>query len=149
VTSGAVYRDLALIEGGESLNLRMSNNNLTAAQLRHAAELKEKIEVLQMQLDVILGGNSLPASAETPESESSKPARKKYKYSAAGLARLRVAQKARWAKIKAGKAGKPVKLEKLGKKPRKKMSAASRAAIAAGAKARWAKAKAERAAQAA
>lgn len=146
MTSGAVYRDLALIEGGESLNLRMSNNNLTAAQLRHAAELKEKIEVLQTQLDVILGGNSLPASAETPESESSKPARKKYKYSAAGLARLRVAQKARWAKIKAGK---PVKLEKLGKKPRKKMSAASRAAIAAGAKARWAKAKAEKAAQAA
>ena len=81
----------------------MSFTNLTPAQLHKAAGLKEKIEVLQAQLETVLGGNSLPAPVETPESESFEPAPKKRKFTAAGLARLRAAQQARWAKVKAGK----------------------------------------------
>lgn len=68
--------------------------------------------------------------------------KKKGKFSAAGLARLRAAQKARWAKIKLAKGGQEAKPEK---QSRRKMSAAGRAKIAAGARARWAKVRAEKA----
>ena len=52
--------------------------------------------------------------------------------SAQGLANIRAAQKARWAKVKAGKV----------QTPKKKFTAAGRAALAAAARARWAKVKA-------
>ena len=61
--------------------------------------------------------------------------------SAAGIARIKAAQKARWAKVKAGKSAAPAAAKPAGKKKRT-MSAAGRAKIAAAAKARWAKAKA-------
>ena len=77
----------------------MSIINLTPAQLRHAADLKEKIEHLQNELGQIQGVKA--AAVSVP---ASKPARKKI--SAAGIARIRAAQKARWAKIKG--AAKPV-----------------------------------------
>lgn len=70
-----------------------SINQLTASQLRQAANLKEKITGLEKQLSVILGA-SAPAT---------KPDKKKGKMSAAGRARIATAQKARWAKIKAVK----------------------------------------------
>jgi hypothetical protein len=104
----------------------MNIANLSAQQLRHAADLQDKIASLQAQLVKYIGGSS---SAPAP--------RKKSKMSAAGRARIIAAQKARWAKIKAKKKGaKPAK----GKK--RTMSAAARAKIAAIARARWAKVKA-------
>jgi hypothetical protein len=57
--------------------------------------------------------------------------------SAAGRARIRAAQKARWAKVK--KASKPAEMPK---KKKFTMSAAAKAAIGKAAKARWAKLKA-------
>jgi hypothetical protein len=75
----------------------MSINHLTPVQLRHAARLKEQIAKLQGELDKLSGSTSVkPAAAKT-----AKPAKKKI--SAAGIARIRAAQKARWAKIKAAK----------------------------------------------
>jgi hypothetical protein len=75
----------------------MSINHLTPVQLRHAAQLKEKIAKLQGELDKLSGSTSVkPAPAK-----SAKPAKRKI--SAAGIARIRAAQKARWAKIKAAK----------------------------------------------
>lgn len=109
----------------------MSLLNLTAPQLRKAADLKEKIAKLETELDQLLG-SSAPTTA--------KPVKKKG-MSAAGRAKVAAAQKARWAKIHAAKgktAAKPVK------KARKKMSAEGRAKIAAAQKARWAKVKAEK-----
>lgn len=100
--------------------------SLTTKQLRRAVSLKQKIETLNDKLASILG---------TPASVSAK-APKKRGMSAAGRAAVAAAQKARWAKIKAGK-----KAVKAPSKKRK-MSAAGRARIAAAAKARWAKAKA-------
>jgi len=99
--------------------------SLTITQLRHAADLKEKIEAMTKELASILGV-STPASAKAP---------KKGKMSAAGRARVAAAQKARWAKIKAAKpvAKAPVK--------KRTMSAAAKAKISAAAKARWAKIK--------
>jgi hypothetical protein len=111
--------------------------NLTPAQLRQAANLKEQIENLNKELGAILGS--------TGGSAPSKPAKpvKKGGMSAAGKARIVAAQKLRWAKIKAAKAPvaanvKPV--VKAAVNPAKKftMSAGARAAISAAAKARWA-----------
>jgi hypothetical protein len=65
---------------------------LTPSQLRQAADLQEKIQALQQKLADLLG---------TPGAEAP---RKKRKISAAGIARIRAAQKARWAKIKKAKA---------------------------------------------
>lgn len=70
---------------------------LTPAQLRKAASLKEKIAALEKQLAAIFGA-AAPAAAP-----AAKPAKKKGKMSAAGRARIVAAQKARWAKIKAAK----------------------------------------------
>jgi hypothetical protein len=112
----------------------MNIENLTSTQLRHAADLKEKIADLEKQLAGIIFVGGKP---HVPVKVSNL-ARKKRGMSAAGRARIAAAQKLRWAKINAGKtksaAPKPAK--------RRKMSAAGRAAIAAAARARWAKAKA-------
>jgi hypothetical protein len=112
----------------------MSIINLTPAQLRQAADLKEKIEKLQHQLATIQGGPAAP-------SKTAKPAKRKL--SASAIAKIRAAQKARWAKIKgtAKPAAKPVK--KARKKT--KISPEGIARIKAAQKARWAKIKAEKA----
>jgi len=114
----------------------MSNLSLlTSVQLKRAAELKEQLEALTAELDGLLGNGAGTVVAEPV---------KKGKFSAAGLARLRAAQKARWAKIKSAKGEAEAPPEK---KARRKMSAAGRARIAAGARARWAKVHAAEAAK--
>src|SRR2546425_315188 len=98
--------------------------NLTAQQLRHAAGLQERIEALQGQLAKMLGspaGNSRATAAP-----------RKRRMSAVAIARIRAAQKARWARIKA----------RRGSKPKRKLSAAAKAKLAAIARARWKQAKA-------
>ena len=101
--------------------------NLSASQLRRAADIKDKIESLQKKLAGLLGSTD---DAAAP--------RKRRKMSAAGRRKIAAAQKARWAKVAGRKSAmKPVK------KVRRKMSAAGRAKIATAAKARWAKAKAQ------
>jgi uncharacterized small protein (DUF1192 family) len=105
-------------------------HNLSVAQLRQVIALKEQIEELQAELDSITGGESAaPAPA----------GRKKRRMSAAARAAIGRAQKARWAKAKAGKSTDDS--APTGKKKRK-VSAAARAKLTASAKARWAKAKA-------
>lgn len=74
----------------------MSITNLTPSQLRKAAVLTEKIEKLQAALSEILGSSGQGAVNGT----ASKP---KKKISAAGIAKIRAAQKARWAKFRAAK----------------------------------------------
>jgi hypothetical protein len=106
--------------------------SLTTTQLRHAIDLKGKIEALHKQLASILGA-SAPVSATAP---------KKKKMSAAARAKISAAAKARWAKIKVAKpAAKPAKPAAKALAKRKKMSAAAKAKLSALAKARWAKVK--------
>jgi hypothetical protein len=104
-------------------------SSLTTSQIRRAADLKEKIEVLNEELGSVLGTTS-PAPDQAP---------KKGKMSAAGRARIAAAQKARWARVKAVK---PV-TKPAAKTPAKRwgMSSAAKAKLSAIAKARWAKAK--------
>ena len=80
--------------------------SLSPTQLRRAADLQEKIQDLQKQLNDILG---------TTESTPTE-APKKRKFSAATRAKMKAAQKARWAAIKGDKAEKP---EKPAKRKRK------------------------------
>jgi hypothetical protein len=101
--------------------------NLSASQLRRAADIKDKIDSLQKEFTRLLGSTD---GAPAP--------RKRRKMSAAGRARIAAAARARWAKVKGRKSvAKPVK------KARRKMSAAGRAKIAAAARARWKQAKAQ------
>jgi len=98
--------------------------------LRRAADVKERIDALQEELEQLLG-----VSAPAPAATVAAPKRKQI--SAAGIARIRAAQKARWAVVKKSKApGKPAA------KRKRKVSAAGRAKLAALARARWAKVKA-------
>jgi hypothetical protein len=64
-------------------------------KLRRAADIQEKILNLQDQLHEILGS---PTIAPAPPSEEPK---KKREVSRAARAKMRKAQKARWAKIRA------------------------------------------------
>ena len=131
----------------------------TPAQLRKAADIQEKLQSLQAELGQLLGASG---PAETATTEAPK---RKGKMSARGLANIRAAQKARWAKIKGTaskkkrkmsaqglaniRAGVAKRMAAQGKAPaakpaknaKKKFSAAGRAALSAAAKARWAKAK--------
>jgi len=101
--------------------------NITPAQLRKAAEIKERIDGLQDELNQILGGE-VPTPAQATETP-----RKKYKFSAASRAKMRAAQKARWAALKgtAPSAG-------PASKKKRKMSAQGLANIRAGVAKRWA-----------
>jgi len=127
-------------------NPTMSILDLTPTQLRQAADLKEKITGLENELATLLGTETKAAAATVPEAV--KPT-KKGGMSAAGKAAIRAAQKARWAKVNAGKTPKaekaevPAVVEKPAKK--RKMSAEGRAAIIAAQKKRWAEKKAAKA----
>ena len=72
----------------------MDITNLSPRQLRQAADLKEKIDGLQDQLNEILGGEVSTPDAPEPAAESG---RKKRKMTAAWRKALSLAQKARWA----------------------------------------------------
>jgi hypothetical protein len=101
--------------------------SITPSQLRKAADIKERIDGLQDELNQILGGE-VPASTEATEAP-----RKTWKVSAAGRARMRAAQKARWAAIKG-----TVPSEEAAPKKKRKMSAEGLANIRAGVARRWA-----------
>jgi hypothetical protein len=127
--------------------------HITPQQLRKAADIQERIQSLQQELDQLLGGSEA-TTVEAPGKS------KQRKMSAAGRAAIGAAAKARWAKIKAEKAPRRRKMSAQGlaniragvakrmaaqgrtvPKPARKMSAAGLANIRAAQKARWAKAK--------
>ena len=69
--------------------------SLSSSQLRRAAALQEKIEVLQVELSQLLGGSSSAAPAA-----EGKPGKKKRVMSAAARKKIADAQRKRWAKQK-------------------------------------------------
>ena len=106
--------------------------NLTAKQLRQAADLQERIQALQAQLSQILGG-AVPAAIATAARGGLKR-----KISAAGRAAISAAAKARWAKLRGETPGSA----QPAAKSKRQMSPIARARLAALARARWRKAKA-------
>jgi len=105
----------------------MNITNLSAKELRHAADLQEKIASLGTELAHLLGGDS----------STGRPGRGGWKMSASARAKIAAAQRARWAKhhraVTSGKAT---------AKPKRKISAAGRRRLSRLARARWAKVKA-------
>ena len=120
--------------------------SLSASQLRAAAELKDKIHSLETQLSQLLGSVTKPAAKSAVTKAVKIPStRKKPVISAAVIAKIRAAQKARWAKIKEAqpaKAAEKVKVAKPAKTGSKKMSAGAKAKLSAKMKALWAARKA-------
>jgi len=85
-----------LVRINEKLITHMTDlTNVSSAQLRQAATIKDRIEKLQSILSGILGGKA--SSKATPIK------RKRRKMSAAARAKIGAAQRARWAKLKGGK----------------------------------------------
>jgi hypothetical protein len=95
--------------------------------LRRAADLKERIDALQDELDELLGAPMQGAAVETPTASMRR------KVSAAARARMKKAQKDRWAKLKANQTGPAVKAA-----PKGKFSPVARRRLSELAKARWA-----------
>jgi hypothetical protein len=83
----------------------MSIPHLTPTQLRQAAAILERIAELQNELNQIQGGKPefvpQPVAPAAIEDNGGVPGRKRRKMSASGLARIRAAQKARWARVHA------------------------------------------------
>jgi len=109
--------------------MNTSLSNLTAKQLRHAADIKERIDSLQSEMARILGSSIQAGNGAGPQ--------RKTTISLAARARIAAAARARWARIKGTKAS-----AKPTPQPIRKMSAAARARLAAIARARWRKARA-------
>jgi hypothetical protein len=119
----------------------------SAQTLRRALILAEKIEQLQAELSGLVGQASGAANAGVASfatAGEAAPARKKPNFSKAARARIAAAQKARWARVKAGKPSK-VAAAKSEARAKGAMSVAGRANIVKAQKARWAKVKAEKA----
>jgi hypothetical protein len=122
--------------------------NATPGQLRKAADIQEQIESLQVELGQILGGE-VSTAAQTTE------APKKRKISAACRARMRAAQKARWA-AKRGEVASPAEVESkttpaaepLARPNKKQVTEAKLKALAKAREARWAKVSAAKRTQA-
>jgi hypothetical protein len=100
--------------------------NLTPQQLRNAADIQERIESLQHQLNELLEGSESAGASPT----------KRRSLSAQGLANIRAGARKRWGLLRAQRVVAPI-----GRKRKGKMSAAGRARIAAALKARWRAAK--------
>ena len=116
-------------------------SHVSASNLRRAAEIKDRIEELESELNNILGmsGVSTLSYSSQRSTRSGTGTGARNKMSAAGLARIRAAQKARWARFRATK---PKAAQGKAASGRRTMSPAARAKIAAAARARWRKAKA-------
>jgi hypothetical protein len=74
----------------------MNITNLTPQQLRKAADLKEKIDALQGQMDALLGGGEIPILGRGTRTG-------KRRLSAQGRANIAAAAKARWAALRSKK----------------------------------------------
>jgi hypothetical protein len=123
--------------------------SLTSQQLRQAADLKEKIDALQEQLEEVLGGEGpsfvpvletvLTESLEVPKDT----VRKRRKMSPQARANIRAAQQARRATERGETPIQTALLdEDTAPKAKKNFSPAARKALSLAAKKRWAKAKA-------
>jgi len=115
----------------------MSIINLSPKQLREAADLQERIQDLQAQLEAIVEGGQTPVAPVSAPSTKEDGRRKRKPMSPEGLANIRAAQGARWAAKRGAAAATEAELA-VGK-PKRKVSEAGRAAMAAAARARWAK----------
>ena|SRR6266699_3051773 len=103
--------------------------DLSASQLKQALVLKEKIEVLEKELNLVLRASGALPAPHAPG--------KMRTISAAGRARIAAAARARWANQRAT----PPRTAKIAAKVKRKLIAAGRARLAERARKRWTAAK--------
>jgi hypothetical protein len=117
------------------MQIEQSLLGLSVAQLRRAAELKERIEALNSELLSVLESGNIAASPLKREPR---------KMSRSARLRIAAAARARWARVRGEKGlGSPnEKKPASGRKPKRTMSEAAKRKIAAAARARWARIKA-------
>ena len=121
----------------------MNISDLSAAQLSQAANIKAQIEKLQGDLASILGTSAATSAGPVAPAVAPVVVSKKGTMSAAGRARVKAAQIARWAKIKGAKAtATPALTTKPTTSKQSKMTPAVKALLSAKLKAYWAKRKA-------
>ena len=113
-------------------------------RLKRAVEVAEQIEKLQSELASILGNQTAVSAspvatvAKVAKVATSKPAAKgKRTMSPEARERIAAAQRARWAKSRAGAVAKPVAAPKA-KSGKRTLSPEAREKIAAAARRRWA-----------
>jgi hypothetical protein len=115
----------------------MNITNLTPQQFRNAADLQEKIDALQNEMNELLGAEvSAPSEAAIGAPPGPKNGRRKRKFSAVARAKMAASQRARWA-ARRGEA--PAEPEQPLETPRAGRSAAHRKALSEAMKARWAR----------
>jgi len=138
---------LALIRALQSMST--SFFDLPIATIEKALGIRKEIEVLKSSLARILGGTEVgnvtpakrrgrPPKAATEASATVKVDGRKGKRSAATLAKMAAAAKARWAKKKSTEVA-PVEGVVGGAKKKRFVSPEARAKMAAAQRARWAK----------
>jgi hypothetical protein len=123
----------------------MDITKLTPTQLRKAADLRERIDALQEELNELLGGES-PSPFEFAVEASQEPKvgrRKRREISPEGRAHISAAAKARWAarRMEKSNAQPAAEPSQSSETPKKKRSAAWSKALSEAMKARWARAR--------
>jgi hypothetical protein len=112
----------------------------TLVQLTRGLAIAEQIAALEAEIAAIFNGSTPASPAKATPTKKATPASGKGnrgKRSPETIAKMKAAQQARWAKIKAPAAAKA----EIPAKKKSKMSAEGRARIVAAQKARWAKIK--------
>ena len=128
----------------------MSITDLTSQQLRQAADLQERIQELQAELNQLLGGEaSVQVTTKTPVAPeaATEPKKRRKRFSAETRAKMAAAQKARWTVKRGGKqeASQASTTAEPAPKPKKKqVSDALLKALAKARETRWAKVRAEK-----
>jgi hypothetical protein len=118
---------------------RMSTPIISIDQLKRAIVVAEQIQALQAEYAAILGNRPTASAAAAP---SATKGRKRRKMSPEARARIVAAQKARWAKIRSGKAAKaPAAKAPAPARKKRTITPEGRARLAAAMKARWEAAK--------
>jgi len=105
-----------------------SLNHVSAAQLRRAAAIKERIETLESKLSKLLGGS-------VPATDPGAPADGRRSLSPSARRKIAAAQRRRWAKSRQSKGGSSAK---TAAKRKRVFSAATRAKLSEAARRRWA-----------
>jgi hypothetical protein len=114
---------------------KMTNTIMEAAIAGFEAQ-KKNIDVQIAELRAMLNG-----TREAP-AEAAQPARKRRKFSAASIKRMREAQKLRWAKIRGEADAAPGKTSVKSAKSKRGITVAGRKALSIAMKKRWAAKKA-------
>lgn len=81
----------------------MNIMDISTAELRRALRVKEQIESLQKELNSLLGVSNGGRRGRMVSNGVTLGRRPRRRMSAAARARIAAAQRARWAKVKAGK----------------------------------------------